>query len=223
MPYAAGKNIDNLLRKFVWEGAKDKKKIPLINWDTMCLLKEDGGAGLRKMALQNIALGAKLSWKMYTEPQKLWCKIFRKKYLDSENPCRIFTVENIEWGSTSWKFLWDCRFIIIDHISWHIGNGKSTKFWRDSWDGALALSNNFSQDWIELVESKYGVFVEDYFEHNKELDRKRVWKQISIGNLILFESLKDVLKSRCTPMSNDEDRMFWSVDKSGEHSSQIGV
>ncbi|XP_059073157.1 uncharacterized protein LOC131873980 [Cryptomeria japonica] len=67
MPFAAGKNIDNLLRKFVWEGAKDTKKIPLINWDTMCLLKEDGRAGLRKMELQNIALGAKLSWKMYIE------------------------------------------------------------------------------------------------------------------------------------------------------------
>ncbi|XP_057816791.2 uncharacterized mitochondrial protein AtMg00310-like [Cryptomeria japonica] len=168
IPFVVGKNIDNLLRKFVWEGAKDTKKIPLINWETMCLLKEDGRARLRKMELQNSVLGAKLSWKMYTEPQKLWCKIFKKKYLDSENPCRILTMANADRGSATWNFLWDCRFIITNHISWHIGNGKSAKFWRDSWDGAPALSNSFNHDWIDLVESTYGVFFNYYFEQNME-------------------------------------------------------
>ncbi|XP_059066311.1 uncharacterized protein LOC131857635 [Cryptomeria japonica] len=41
LPYAVGKNLDNILRKFVWEGAKETRKIPLINWDTMCLVKEE--------------------------------------------------------------------------------------------------------------------------------------------------------------------------------------
>ncbi|XP_059070603.1 uncharacterized protein LOC131860240 [Cryptomeria japonica] len=46
---SVGAKLDGLLKKFVWDGAKDHKKIPLINWDTMCMRKEDGGAGLRKM------------------------------------------------------------------------------------------------------------------------------------------------------------------------------
>ncbi|GLJ18307.1 hypothetical protein SUGI_0323970 [Cryptomeria japonica] len=50
----------------------------------------------------------------------------------------------------------------------------------------------------------------------------RVWKQISIGNPILCESLNDVLKSRCIPLSNDEDGIFWSVAKSGEYSVKLG-
>ncbi|XP_059070450.1 uncharacterized protein LOC131860099 [Cryptomeria japonica] len=61
LPHSIGKKLDNLLRKFIWDGAKDANKIPLINWETMCLQKESGGAGLRKMELQNIALGAKLT------------------------------------------------------------------------------------------------------------------------------------------------------------------
>ncbi|GLJ43774.1 hypothetical protein SUGI_0911280 [Cryptomeria japonica] len=31
MPFAAGKSLNNLLKKFVWDGAKDNRKIPLIN------------------------------------------------------------------------------------------------------------------------------------------------------------------------------------------------
>lgn len=117
MSFAAGKSLNNLLKKFVWDGAKDNRKIPLINWDTLCLIKEDGGASLRKMELQNSALGAKLSWKMCKEPQKLWVRLFRKKYLDSDDPNRILTVANSGWGSAMWKFLWDCRHVITEHIS----------------------------------------------------------------------------------------------------------
>ncbi|XP_059068502.1 uncharacterized protein LOC131859007 [Cryptomeria japonica] len=61
MSNVVGVKLDGLLKKFVWEGAKDQRRIPLINWDTLCMLKEDGGVGLRKMNIQNMALGAKLS------------------------------------------------------------------------------------------------------------------------------------------------------------------
>ncbi|XP_057857841.1 uncharacterized protein LOC131066955 [Cryptomeria japonica] len=61
MSFATGKSLNNLLNKFVWYGAKDNRKIPLINSNTLCLIKEDGGVSLRKMELQNSALDAKLS------------------------------------------------------------------------------------------------------------------------------------------------------------------
>lgn len=65
LSYKVAKEIDTLLKKFLWEGAQEKKKIPLINWDTTYLIKMDGGAGLRKMDLHSLALGAKLAWRMY--------------------------------------------------------------------------------------------------------------------------------------------------------------
>ncbi|XP_057871094.2 uncharacterized protein LOC131077585 [Cryptomeria japonica] len=105
MPSLVGAKLDGYLKKFVWDRAKEHKKIPLINWDTMCMRKEDGGAGLRKMSLQNLALGAKLSWKMYKSPNKLWCRIFQKKYLDSDDFERIFTIADAYRSSPTWNFL----------------------------------------------------------------------------------------------------------------------
>ncbi|XP_059064528.1 uncharacterized protein LOC131856677 [Cryptomeria japonica] len=124
--------LDGMLKKFLWEGSKEAKKIPLINWDTACMLKEEGGAGLRKMKLQNLALGAKLAWKMYNTPQKGWYKVMATKYLDSSEPERIFIVANSVGGSPIWKFAWESRKIITDHLTWKVGNGKKAKFWRDS-------------------------------------------------------------------------------------------
>lgn len=69
----ASSSLDGLFKKFLWEGSKEDRKIPLINWDTTCMIKEEGGAGLRKMNLQILALGAKLVWKIYKFPKKLWC------------------------------------------------------------------------------------------------------------------------------------------------------
>ncbi|XP_059070536.1 uncharacterized protein LOC131860177 [Cryptomeria japonica] len=67
--------LDILLKKFLWEGSKETSRIPLINWEMAYMIKEEGGVGLRKMNLQNLALGAKLGWKMFKYPQKLWCRI----------------------------------------------------------------------------------------------------------------------------------------------------
>lgn len=43
--------LDGLLKKHLWEGSKEARRIPLIYWDTAYLLKEEGGAGLRKIDL----------------------------------------------------------------------------------------------------------------------------------------------------------------------------
>ncbi|GLJ07653.1 hypothetical protein SUGI_0071800 [Cryptomeria japonica] len=131
--------MDGLLKRFIWEGLKEGKKISLINWETVCMLKAEGGAGLRKMNLQNLVLGAKLAWKMYNFPNKGWCKVMSHKYLDSNEPQRIFTMVNSIGGSPLWKFIWESRRIITEHLSWRIGDGCKAKFWRDSWNGNKAL------------------------------------------------------------------------------------
>lgn len=143
--------------------------------------------------------------------------------MDSEIPNRILIVANSERGSATWNFLWDCKFIITNHISSHIDNDRSAKFWWDSWDGAPTLSEIISDnDWINLVESTYGMFVEDYFEQNRDMNGKRVWKQVNIGNPILCDRLWEVLKSRFILVSNDEDKILGCVSKSVDYNVKLG-
>ncbi|XP_059070959.1 uncharacterized protein LOC131862033 [Cryptomeria japonica] len=57
LPLKVVQALESFFKKFLWEGAKQIKKIPLISWDIACSPKDEGGAGLRSLQLQNWALG----------------------------------------------------------------------------------------------------------------------------------------------------------------------
>lgn len=109
----------------MWLGSKESKKISLTDWETVCMDKVEGGVGIRSMMLQNLVLGAKLIWKMFKSPEKMWCRIMRFKYLDVDDSSRILTIANSHGGSPIF-FSWECRGIITDHLSWKIGNIKES-------------------------------------------------------------------------------------------------
>ncbi|XP_059073624.1 uncharacterized protein LOC131874320 [Cryptomeria japonica] len=115
-------------KKFLWEGAKQVKKISLLNWNLICKSNLGGGAGLRHMEKKNLALGAKLIWKMYRSPEKLWCKIMQKKYLDIGDPSRKPTMASFNGGSVVWKFMRECRPIITYHLTWKVAMGERPDF-----------------------------------------------------------------------------------------------
>lgn len=53
--------------------------------------------------------------------------------------------------------------MIIEHITWRLGNGEKANFWKDSWDGKPALSMREDIDLIKQVfEAMWGTKVKDY-------------------------------------------------------------
>lgn len=53
----------------------------------------------------DIGLGAKMVWKMENEGDKMWIKILKAKYLDSNDNIRILTIQNPIRGSSIWNFI----------------------------------------------------------------------------------------------------------------------
>lgn len=92
------------------------------------------GIGIHNLDACNLALGAKLSWQMYSQPNAKWCKIVQSKYLDTSNPVRIFIAQNPPTGSTMWNFISSCRDVVLPYLSWKINNGEQALFWDDSWN-----------------------------------------------------------------------------------------
>ena len=56
--------IDRLNRNFLWGDTPDRRKVHLVKWDMVCKPKIEGGLGLKKARGQNLALLAKLGWKL---------------------------------------------------------------------------------------------------------------------------------------------------------------
>lgn len=128
------------MSKFLWNGKEANDKIPLVVWDKVCKAKQVGGVGLRNWKLLNEAMGAKVIWKIYSQPNQKWVLILKHKYLDQMSRKRIFTINTLPKGSAIWNFIASYRHVITEHITLEIGNGTMAKFWTDSWERGGQLS-----------------------------------------------------------------------------------
>lgn len=57
------KQIDRHRCQFLWQGSGPKKAYALVNWKTICMAKEIGGAGILDLDQMNIAMLLKWWWK----------------------------------------------------------------------------------------------------------------------------------------------------------------
>lgn len=69
------KEMRRLQRKFLWGGRDDKNKWALVNWDTVCTPKLNGGLGLRDPETNNDIMGTKIWWRWIKHEQEPWAKI----------------------------------------------------------------------------------------------------------------------------------------------------
>ena len=67
------REITKEIRKFLWQGGKSNgsKKIHLINWDVVCSSKNCGATRIRDTTRMNLALGAKILWRIIFG-EKVW-------------------------------------------------------------------------------------------------------------------------------------------------------
>jgi hypothetical protein len=66
-PVGIKKELAIITRKFLWQGGKvNGKKFHMFKWATTCAPKENGGLGIRDLEKINLALGAKVIWRVIT-------------------------------------------------------------------------------------------------------------------------------------------------------------
>jgi hypothetical protein len=58
IPIKFAEIMERIQRDFLWSGTEDQKRYPLVAWDKVCLPKNLGGLGIRKLKHLNISLQA---------------------------------------------------------------------------------------------------------------------------------------------------------------------
>lgn len=130
-PMGIIRKMEECIRCFFWKGGKqNEKKLPLVNWETISKPLLEGGLHFKNLNHQNIAMGAKIIWKIIVPKPgwvqvALWKKYFsgkRKRYLDT--PIQ-------QSNSPFLKLFAKVASLIIEHSFWIPGNEKSIKIWTD--------------------------------------------------------------------------------------------
>ncbi len=105
-----------------------------------------------------MALLVKQGWRLLTEPNSLFSRIFKAKYFPQ---CSFFKAKLGSNPSFIWHSILVARKLLVDGIRWKIGNGMSVNIWDDDW-GILDLKqrpNSHGCQWVgDLIDRASGTW-----------------------------------------------------------------
>ncbi|VFQ65625.1 unnamed protein product [Cuscuta campestris] len=78
------KEVMAVCRNFLWGGTHKYAKVPLVNWEEVCLKKKFGGLGIKNILNWNKAAIMKLNWDVAGKKDILWVKWIHNKYIKEE-------------------------------------------------------------------------------------------------------------------------------------------
>jgi len=73
-------SIKSLFKKIFWGGGDDFRKISWVDWDSVCLLREEGGLGVRRLREFNVSFLGKWFWRMLVDKEGLWYGVLKARY-----------------------------------------------------------------------------------------------------------------------------------------------
>jgi hypothetical protein len=65
---------------FFWWGGEDFRIISWVDWDSVCLPREEGGLGVRWLRAFNVSLLGKWCWRMLVNKEGLWYRVLQARY-----------------------------------------------------------------------------------------------------------------------------------------------
>ncbi|GJV42097.1 reverse transcriptase zinc-binding domain-containing protein [Tanacetum coccineum] len=129
------------MRGFLWCHGSMRRGMAKVAWEDVCLPKEEGGLGIRRLGPFNQALVVSHMWKILTLKDSLWVKWIHAYKLRDRNFWDIPMRGNMTWG---WRNLLHLRPLIQEFFWYKPGDGSRVYAWFDHWCTLSPLANVIS-------------------------------------------------------------------------------
>ncbi|XP_028070654.1 uncharacterized protein LOC114273089 [Camellia sinensis] len=141
LPKKVIREIESILRAFLWSGSELKTHSAKIAWDSVCAPKNEGGLGFKSLDIWNRAAIAKHVWFLFSGGEKsMWCQWVKSYLLKGRSFWRVKIPPDPSWV---WRKILSLRDWMSPLINHQIGCGDSTFLWYDNWHPLGPLWNKF--------------------------------------------------------------------------------
>ncbi|GJW28396.1 hypothetical protein Tco_0045271 [Tanacetum coccineum] len=194
-------DIEQIMRGFLWCNGKLRSGKAKVAWEVVCLPKDEGGLGIRRLDTFNKALMTTHVWKLLTRKESLWVQWIHAYKLRGRSFWDVPYRGNMSWG---WRNILKLRPLIRDFI-WHkIGDGSGTSVWFDRW---------CEQSPLAAIVTSRDIFREGFSSNSKVCDLVRngslLWPPCWLSK---YPSLFSIPSPTLVP--NSSDTLEWR-DESG--------
>lgn len=118
--------LDKKNRDFVWGTTQERKRMHSVVWSKITRVKEEGGLGIHATKARNLALLAKLNWRLYMEKDALWAKVILNKYC-SQTRSKSKDLDKLPFSIT-WKAIKHGFPVFAKGICWNVGRNSKLNF-----------------------------------------------------------------------------------------------
>ncbi|CAN1351644.1 Putative ribonuclease H protein At1g65750 [Linum perenne] len=210
LPNEICENIDKKIRSFIWGSINGERKLHLLKWEKICQPKDRGGLGIRSAKELNHAFLMKLIWGMLKNPEALWVRVLRTKYLQQTSN-GLEPKKSKRW-SACWKGINESWPIFTGGLCWNIQNGKKTNFWKERWldDGTII------GDSVQPPQGQEDRVIADF------CDSSGAWDVNRLAGILPMSILQSVVGM--TPPCPDlgDDSPVWGLEPNGCYSVKSG-
>ncbi|XP_052114148.1 uncharacterized protein LOC127745457 [Arachis duranensis] len=218
LPNVVARKIITLQRRFFWGKDDGRPGMALVKWELVQAPKKLGGLGVGYAVVHNAALLFKWWWRFSKEECPLWKKIVCSCY--NLNPNLLLSTQKLPLRGGPWRNICQVpikeqhvRQKMIDGLTIEVGDGRSTRFWEDTWLQVGKLKNSFPR--LFLISNQKGSVIGDYgfwdgiewvwhFQWRREL---RVWETETLDQLL------HILQSVMQEKTLDEEFLSYKFAK----------
>ena len=177
----------------------------MVGWDKVCMPKNHGGLGFKKIDEMNQALLMKLSWEVVSNSDKLWVKVLCSKYgLEPQNLPRSLPAKP---GSRIWQAIRNMWVDTMHGARWSICDGASTRFWLDCW--VTKYNPLFSLAIQPISQDIINASVCEFTNENGG------WNWSKFEHLLLHYTLMQIASIMPPALHLGADKIFWGFDPRG--------
>ncbi|XP_035830107.1 uncharacterized protein LOC110944890 [Helianthus annuus] len=129
--------IEERMRRFLWNQGNNIKGKVKVKWKSVCLPKSEGGLGIRRVGDMNNALMVNHIWSLLSLRESLWVRWIHSYRIRNRSFWDIPVGSNI---ACSLRKMLGLRPLIRDHVWINVGSGTKTFAWFDKWDAVCPIA-----------------------------------------------------------------------------------
>jgi hypothetical protein len=159
------------------------------------------------MRILNQAHMLKLAWQLVSNPEKLWVRVMKAKYR-----CGMYAFPQVQLKtncSSVWRAIHRVWHHVQQNVSWVIGNGNDTRFWKDSW---LPDLHNLESLYSHSIPQGHTNFPVSFYASNG------IWKQDLLHQILPDNVCAKILSIKPPEESEDNDFANWTPANDGQFS-----
>jgi hypothetical protein len=208
LPRSISTSLDIIFKNFWWGFPINKSRnLSLKSWNSICTPKVEGGLGFRKMHDFNLALIAKLGWKLLSNSDCLWVKQLQKKYIKYIDFLSSPATHTASW---LWKRIQRIKPFISAGACLRASRFSSSPIWTSNWIPTLPSFKPTPK--FPLNRTFPSLQIMDLINYDN-----LSWKTSSIHALFDTISANEILK---LSISSDPDAQYiWTPSTSGQFST----